>query len=332
MSQDIEYCINKYTDRLRKFVRVTTLEPLELDIFEGVRYVSPKDITEEEMFNLDPAYLIKCLDNRHIFIKVNDSEIIPVFLGDYIVEDIGDNQVTFCKVIGIHNFYQQYQIVNIERLMEAPTILSKKNSLLRKGKVPGTIVRDYPVGQERQYLINHYGGQVVATGMRDEDINLFARLSETSLYKYLITHKKIKMKKIIQVIVNCFNYLFTNTAYIEKLHEERDNNLVQNNKSLLVTITELRENKFLQHNDNVSINFVKMKAISIERIFDKEINTVVTIVGYQDNSNILHDYAFRVSDKKHEELVEEFNRVVKNATKRVRKPRTVKSVNPQLPL
>ena len=161
------------------------------------------------------------------------------------------------------------------------------------------------------------------------------------------------MKKIIQVIVNCFNYLFTNTAYIEKLHEERVNNLVQNNKSLteqvktlekdltnrvmdlsnaLVTITELRENKFLQHNDNVSINFVKMKAISIERIFDKKINTVVTIVGYQDNSNILHDYAFRVSDKKHEELVEEFNRVVKNATKRVRKPRTVKSVNPQLPL
>lgn len=43
-------------------------------------------------------------------------------------------------------------------------------TVYRRGKVPGMIVKDFPVGEERQYMINLYGGRVVARDMSEEDV------------------------------------------------------------------------------------------------------------------------------------------------------------------
>jgi hypothetical protein len=51
-----------------------------------------------------------------------------------------------------------------------PTI-AKRFFTLEKGKIKGTVVTQYQVGEERPYLIEHYGGRLVAEGMSEEDID-----------------------------------------------------------------------------------------------------------------------------------------------------------------
>jgi len=51
--------------------------------------------------------------------------------------------------------------------------------ILRKGKQAGTIVTDYPIGEERQHMIEHYGGRLVASGMNDVDIEDIIQMNYT---------------------------------------------------------------------------------------------------------------------------------------------------------
>ena len=44
------------------------------------------------------------------------------------------------------------------------------NTKMRRGNHPGSLVTDYPIGMERPYMINHYGGRVVALNLSEEDI------------------------------------------------------------------------------------------------------------------------------------------------------------------
>lgn len=47
--------------------------------------------------------------------------------------------------------------------------------ILRLGKKPGTIVTDYEPGQERAYMIEVYGGRLVAEGLTKEDAEQIVR-------------------------------------------------------------------------------------------------------------------------------------------------------------
>lgn len=53
---------------------------------------------------------------------------------------------------------------------------------LRKGIQPGTIVTDYEPGAERPYMIKHYGGRLVASGMSEADIDSLVSKSESIEY------------------------------------------------------------------------------------------------------------------------------------------------------
>jgi hypothetical protein len=43
--------------------------------------------------------------------------------------------------------------------------------VLKLGKIKGTVVEDYPKGEERPYMIEHYGGRLVAEGLTERDAN-----------------------------------------------------------------------------------------------------------------------------------------------------------------
>jgi hypothetical protein len=54
------------------------------------------------------------------------------------------------------------------------TNADKKGKTLpyRRGKLKGTIIQDFLPGEERQFLINVYGGRLVAEGVKEEDMAL----------------------------------------------------------------------------------------------------------------------------------------------------------------
>ena len=67
--------------------------------------------------------------------------------------------------------------------------------------------------------------------------------------------------------------------------------------------------------DQVSIDFGP-NIISIERTWNEDYGWYQTSLGYIDATGVLHDYVFFVSEKKHAELILEFNAV---KTKRLEK-------------
>jgi hypothetical protein len=60
--------------------------------------------------------------------------------------------------------------------------------ILRRGKIPGTIVTDYELGSQREYMINHYGGRVVAVGVSDSDIDNLISNNLDNIIKRINSH------------------------------------------------------------------------------------------------------------------------------------------------
>ena len=59
--------------------------------------------------------------------------------------------------------------------------------ILKKGKQPNTLVTKYHKGLERPYMINLYGGRLVAMNLSDSDLEYILELqSMVKEYKKLI--------------------------------------------------------------------------------------------------------------------------------------------------